>query len=217
MPNTPTHKNSFTMHPTLNRPAAHFILASQSPYRKLLLKKIIAHFDCHSPNIDESRRPEESVADLVARLSQQKAQVIATDFPNSWIIASDQSAAIGDDILGKPHNHLQALEQLKKQQGQTLTYHTGVCLYNPLQQTYHYAHEPTEVVFRVLPTETLNNYLLHEQPYDCVGSFKSEGLGIMLFSAIHSQDPNALIGLPLIKLCELLNSAGLQLPLSGNT
>ncbi|SFR52184.1 MAF protein [Thiomicrospira sp. ALE5] len=215
MPNTLTNEILFTMNHTLDQSEPHFILASQSPYRKLLLKKLIANFDCHSPNIDETRQPGESVADLVARLSQQKAQAIATHFPNSWIIASDQSAALGTDILGKPHEHGQALEQLKKQQGQTLIYHTGVCLYNPEQQTYHYAHEPTEVIFRSLPTETLNNYLLQEQPYDCAGSFKSEGLGIMLFSAIHSQDPNALIGLPLIKLCDLLNSAGLQLPLNG--
>lgn len=198
----------------MEQQAHPFILASQSPYRKQLLSKLIKTFTCHPAKIDESRQANESVAEMVERLSIQKAQVIASHHPDSWIIASDQSAALDDEVLGKPHTHTQALAQLQKQQGKTLTYHTGICLYNPITKSYHYAEEPTKVVFRQLTTERLNDYLLAEQPYDCAGSFKSEGLGIMLFSAIYSQDPNALIGLPLIKLCELFEQAGLSLPLT---
>jgi len=199
---------------TMEQQPHPFILASESPYRKQLLSKLIRSFACYPAEIDESRQADEPVIDMVERLSIKKAQAIAIHHPNSWIIASDQSAALGNEVLIKPHTHAQALAQLQKQQGKTLTYHTGVCLYNPITKNYHYAEEPTQVVFRKLTTERLNAYLLAEQPYNCAGSFKSEGLGIMLFSAIHSQDPNALIGLPLIKLCELFEQAGLSLPLT---
>lgn len=191
----------------------HFILASRSPYRRDLLKKILPNFDCLAPNIDETPKNNETVAQLVARLSRQKAEAIAKLHPNSWVIASDQSASLAGKPLGKAHNFTQALLQLEQQQGKTVTYHTGICLYNPATKAFNYLDEPTEVIFRQLNTESLSRYLIQEQPYDCAGSFKSEGIGILLFSAIKSHDPNALIGLPLIKLCRLLSEAGLDLPL----
>ncbi|MBE0494019.1 MAG: septum formation inhibitor Maf [Thiomicrospira sp.] len=196
---------------TLNSP--QILLASSSAYRRQLLEKLGLTFSCESPEIDERPHAQESVREMVERLSLQKAQTLVKQQPNKIIIASDQSASLNNQALGKPGNFDRAFEQLKAQQGQVICFYTGLVVYNPHNQTYLNALDTTKVHFRELSDQQIRNYLLAEQPYDCAGSFKSEGLGITLFSKIENQDPNALIGLPLIELVNLLSQAGLSLPL----
>lgn len=189
------------------------LLASSSPYRRQLLEKIGLTFSCESPDIDEQPYNQETVPEMVERLSLQKAQAMAKLHPKKIIIASDQSASLNNQVLNKPGNFEKAFEQLKAQQGQVIYFYTGLVVYNPHNQTYLNALDTTKVHFRQLSDQQIRNYLLAEQPYDCAGSFKSEGLGITLFSKIENQDPNALIGLPLIELVNLLSQVGLNLPL----
>lgn len=196
---------------TLDSP--QILLASSSPYRRQLLEKIGLSFSCESPDIDETPNEQESVQEMVERLSFQKAQALVNKHPNKIIIASDQSASLNNQTLGKPGNFENAFAQLKAQQGQVIFFYTGLVVYNPQNQTYLNALDITKVYFRELSDQQIRNYLLIEQPYDCAGSFKSEGLGITLFSKIENQDPNALIGLPLIELVSLLSKIGLSLPL----
>ena len=199
---------------TLDSP--QILLASSSPYRRQLLEKLGLTFSCESPDIDESALEHENVREMVERLSLKKAQALVHQHPNKIIIASDQSASLNDQSLGKPGSFEKAFEQLKAQQGQVICFYTGLVVYNPHDQTYLSALDITKVHFRKLSDQQIRNYLLAEQPYDCAGSFKSEGLGITLFSKIENQDPNALIGLPLIELVNLLSQAGLNLPLDPN-
>lgn len=189
------------------------ILASSSIYRQQLLAKLGLSFSCTSPDIDETPLPDENIIDMVMRLAHSKAEAIIKQHPNAIIIASDQSASLDNKAIGKAGNFNNALNQLKSLQGKTIDFHTGLTVYNPANQEYLKALDTTKVHFRNLSEQQLENYLLTEQPYDCAGSFKSEGLGIVLFSKIETQDPNALIGLPLIKLVELLDEIGLKLPL----
>lgn len=189
------------------------VLASSSTYRQQLLAKLGLSFNCVSPNIDETPQHSENIADMVMRLSLTKAETIVKQHPNAIIIASDQSASLENKAIGKAGNFNNALNQLKSFQGKTIDFYTGLAVYNPINQQYLTALDTTKVYFRNLSEQQLENYLLAEQPYDCAGSFKSEGLGIVLFSKIETQDPNALIGLPLIKLIELLDEIGLKLPL----
>lgn len=199
---------------TLNSP--QILLASSSPYRRQLLEKLGLTFSSESPDIDECAHDQETVREMVERLSLQKAQALVKHHPNKIIIASDQSASLNNKALGKPGNFEKAFEQLKAQQGQVICFYTGLVVYNPHNQTYLNALDITKVHFRKLSDQQIRNYLLTEQPYDCAGSFKSEGLGITLFSKIENQDPNALIGLPLIELVSLLSQVGLSLPLDPN-
>lgn len=188
------------------------ILASSSIYRQQLLNKLGLPFSTSSPDIDESPRENESVSQMVARLSIEKARAVAEQEPNHIIIASDQSASLNNQALGKPGNYQAAFKQLQTQQGNSIRFYTGLAVYNPLTQDILTAMDITDVVFRQLSDTQIHNYLMAEQPYDCAGSFKSEGLGICLFERIVSEDPNALIGLPLIQLVSLLNQIGLSLP-----
>lgn len=199
---------------TLDSP--QILLASSSPYRRQLLEKLGLTFSCESPDIGESALERENVREMVERLSLKKAQALVHQHPNKIIIASDQSASLNDQALGKPGSFEKAFEQLKAQQGQVICFYTGLVVYNPHDQTYLSALDITKVHFRKLSDQQIRNYLLAEQPYDCAGSFKSEGLGITLFSKIENQDPNALIGLPLIELVNLLSQVGLNLPLDPN-
>lgn len=189
------------------------VLASSSTYRQQLLAKLGLSFNCVSPNIDETPQYSENIADMVMRLSLTKAEAIVKQHPNAIIIASDQSASLDNKAISKAGNFNNALNQLKSFQGKTIDFYTGLAVYNPINRQYLTALDTTKVYFRNLSEQQLENYLLTEQPYDCAGSFKSEGLGIVLFSKIETQDPNALIGLPLIKLIELLDEIGLKLPL----
>ena len=186
------------------------ILGSSSPFRAALLGKLNLPFTTVSPDIDESPLQGESAMALVERLAQQKAKVIAEQHPRALIIGSDQVAVIGQHIIGKPRNHLNAVEQLKMASGKTVQFLTGLALYNAQDKTMQSLVEPFNVTFRSLTDLDIENYLIAEKPYQCAGSFKSEGLGICLFSQLHGNDPNSLIGLPLIQLSRLLNNAGVN-------
>jgi MAF protein len=186
------------------------ILASSSPYRKQLLAKLGLEFNCESPSIDEYPLPNESAKQMAERLSIQKAQAVANNHNNAVIIGSDQAAAFGSHIIGKPGNRENAIKQLRQFSGQRLTFYTGLCVINSDTLQQRSLVESIEVTFRQLSANQIVNYLDAEQPYDCAGSFKSEGLGISLFTAINGRDPNTLIGLPLIALCDLLPEFNIQ-------
>ena len=185
------------------------ILASSSSYRKSLLNRLQLDFNCISPEIDETRLANEPAGDYVKHLARQKAAAIADSHPDSIVIGSDQCAVLGDSILGKPGNHQNALDQLRAAQGNKVVFHTGLCV---LQQSSGFCEldeELFEVEFRHLNDDQLERYLAVEQPYQCAGSFKSEGFGIVLFDRMRGDDPTALIGLPLIRLTKMLESAGI--------
>ncbi|MBQ4832535.1 septum formation inhibitor Maf [Pseudoalteromonas sp. MMG010] len=186
------------------------ILASSSPFRQSLLKKLHLEFDTFSPNIDESAQPNELPEQLVKRLSWQKAKAAEQHFKKGLVIGSDQVAIFDNQILGKPHNKENAIKQLSLFSGQTVTFLTGLCVYDIDTSKYKTIVEPFNVVFKHLNQKQISAYCDMEQPYNCAGSFKSEGLGISLFERLQGDDPNALIGLPLIKLCNLLNEFGID-------
>jgi MAF protein len=186
------------------------ILASSSPYRRQLLDRLHLDYECHTPNIDESINNGEQARDYVCRLAQAKAQSIAESYPQAVVIGSDQCALLDDEILGKPGSHARALEQLRRAQGKTVVFHTGVCVLS-LERGYCAVDDVLfEVEFRHLTDKQLKHYLEVEQPYDCAGSFKAEGYGACLFSALRGDDPNALIGLPLLRLTTMLEQAGIE-------
>lgn len=179
------------------------ILASSSPFRKQLLAKLGLEFSVQVPNIDESQQAGESPKQLVHRLAQQKALAVAKTH-QGLIIASDQVAVLNEKILGKPHTHENAVMQLQQSSGKSVTFLTSLALLNTNTNNMQTIVEPFTVVFKTLNTQQINNYLKKEQPYNCAGSFKSEGLGISLFARLEGNDPNALIGLPLIELITML-------------
>ena len=182
------------------------VLASASPYKKMLLDRLGIPFTCCAPNIDESPTSTEGGAVLAQRLAEQKAQHIAQQFPQAIVIGADQTAVLDGQILGKPGNHQRAVAQLSAQSGRTVLFHSGISLarYTQGKLEYQSRVNSTEVSFRPLSQQQIDHYLEIEQPYDCAGSFKSEAMGISLFSAVKSDDPSSLIGLPLIDLCSML-------------
>ncbi len=189
------------------------LLASSSPFRRELLGKLHLEFSHQSPDIDESRQDGESPTELVMRLGREKATALAAEHPNTLIIGSDQVAVLGDKVLGKPGTREKAIEQLSAASGQRVTFLTGLCLLNTATGRTQTACEPFHVQFRTLTREQIERYVDLEQPLNCAGSFKSEGLGIVLFKSLEGRDPNSLIGLPLITLTEFLAAEGVQLPL----
>ena len=186
------------------------ILASSSPFRKSLLERLHLDFHTISPDIDESHHQGEPAADYVCRLAQQKAEAIADQHPLSIIIGSDQCALLDGEILGKPGSHKNALEQLRNAQGKTVVFHTGLCVMQHSSDFREVEDILFEVTFRELSDAQLEHYLRVEQPYDCAGSFKSEAYGICLFSEMRGDDPTALVGLPLIRLTNMLERAGIS-------
>jgi len=186
------------------------LLASSSSYRRDLLKKLGLHFDWAGPDIDESPLPNESADMLVKRLAIAKVKALATQYPAHLIIGSDQVAVLGDDILGKPHKYERAFTQLRAASGQQVIFKTGICLLNTQTNNIQSSVEEFTVNFKILSDEQIHYYLNYEQPYDCAGSFKCEGLGIALFTKLSGDDPNTLIGLPLIRLIEMLNNEGVD-------
>ena len=189
------------------------ILASTSVYRRELLERLRIPFEVVSPKVDEAPLTGESTLELALRLARAKAAAVAQQHPNAWVIGSDQVADLCGAAIGKPGNFERALAQLQLMRGQTVTFHTALCLMKgDIQTTFSI---PTEVAFRKLSDDVLENYLLTEEPYDCAGSAKSEGLGISLLESIKSDDPTALIGLPLIALTGLLREAGFIIPLKN--
>lgn len=187
---------------------ANLILASTSPFRKAILEKLGVPFVTQSPEVDETPLENESPEQLVERLSIAKAKAVADTVNNGLVIGSDQVAVIDGEILGKPGNHETAVKQLQFASGKTVTFLTGLCLYNANSSNYQVEVVPFNVVFRQLTDQQIDNYLKKEQPYNCAGSFKSEALGITLFDKLEGDDPNTLIGLPLIRLVRMLENEG---------
>ncbi|ERL49383.1 Maf family protein [Halomonas huangheensis] len=190
------------------------VLASSSPWRRDLLSRLGQPFTCASPEIDESPRPDETPDALVHRLALAKAQRLADDFPQHLIIGSDQVAVFAGRVLGKPHTEERARAQLRTFSGQRVRFLTGLALIDTLSGSHRVSHEHYDVVFRQLSDAEIDAYIAREQPLDSAGSFRMEGLGITLFERLEGDDPNTLIGLPLIRLCQWLREAGLD-PLLG--
>ncbi|XTZ36903.1 Maf family protein [Salmonella enterica] len=180
------------------------ILASTSPYRRLLLEKLGLPFECAAPEVDETPHPGESPRHLVLRLAQQKAQSLADKYPQHLIIGSDQVCVLDGQITGKPHNVENARQQLLKASGNIVTFYTGLALYNSATGHLQTECEPFDIHFRHLSEQEIDDYVRKERPLNCAGSFKSEGLGIALFERLEGRDPNTLVGLPLIALCQML-------------
>ena len=186
------------------------ILASTSRYRRELLERLGIPFETCAPNTDESRLNGETPDALAARLAEAKARAIADRYPDALIIGSDQVAYCGERTYGKPLTHENAARQLREMSGQTVTFQTALCLLNTRTDIARTTSVPTRITFRTLDDATIERYLHREQPYDCAGSAKSEGLGIALIARFDGEDPNALIGLPLIALCNLLAAEGVR-------
>jgi MAF protein len=193
-------------------PRLPLVLGSSSPFRRELLGRLGLAFECHSPDIDESARPDETPRELVARLSEAKARAVAGTWPQALIIGSDQVAVVDDVILGKPGSHERAQEQLARLSGRKVTFLTGLCLYNSEADRAQLDVVSYVVEFRDLTPEQIEHYLQREQPYNCAGSFRSEALGVTLFRRMQGDDPNALVGLPLIRLVDMLAEEGVVLP-----
>lgn len=186
------------------------VLASTSPFRKELLGKLHREFTTANPKVDEAPLTGETPEQLVARLAEAKARAVAANHPDALIIGSDQVAVNEGVILGKPGDHARAMEQLKSAAGKRVTFLTGLCLFNSGTGNCQVVVEPFSVVFRRLSEQQIDHYLRRERPYNCAGSFKSEGLGIALFERLEGDDPNALIGLPLIRLIAMLEREGVE-------
>jgi len=191
------------------------ILASTSRYRRELLQRLRLPFDALSPEVDESPRPGETAAALAERLAMAKAQAVAAQHTSAVVIGADQVAELDGEPIGKPHTHERAVAQLRAMSGRRVVFHTAVAV---VRHSHGFARgliAPVVVTFRMLAEAEIEHYLRVEQPYDCAGSAKSEALGIALLTAIDSDDPTALVGLPLIRTCTLLREAGLN-PLAGS-
>lgn len=188
------------------------VLASTSPHRRELLTRLGQPFNQAAPRVVESRGVREPVLELVKRLSRAKAEAVAAHHPGALIIGSDQAAERDGDILGKPGDHATAMAQLKGSSGKRLAFHTGLCLLDTRDGRRREHVDVTRVSFRKLSDAEIERYLRAEKPYDCAGSFKSEGLGASLFESVESSDPTALVGLPLIVLSRFLRECGLPVP-----
>lgn len=202
-----SHKGPFMTHP--NRSV---ILASSSPWRRQLLERLDVAFETISPNVDESARPSEPSEALARRLAQLKAECIADYHTQAVVIGSDQVAEVNGAILGKPGSPQRAMEQLRLQSGQTVHFHTGLCVLAPTMEGPRLHVETVTTHFRDLSDDAIRRYVDAEDVTATAGSMKAEGLGISLASRIDSRDPSALIGLPLIALCRMLREAGFDLP-----
>ncbi|WP_093297094.1 Maf family nucleotide pyrophosphatase [Pseudoxanthomonas sp. CF385] len=186
------------------------LLASTSRYRRELLERLRLPFHIARPEVDETPLDGEAVPAMAARLAQAKAAAIATQHPGAWVLGADQAAELDGAPLGKPGHRDAAIAQLSAMAGRQVRFHTAVALVRDDETLA--AHDITTVRFRSLDAAEIERYVDAEQPFDCAGSFKSEGLGIALFDAIESTDPTALVGLPLIAVCRMLRDAGFDLP-----
>ena len=191
-------------------PLMPLILASSSVYRRELLQRLRLPFECVSPAIDESARPDETPATTAVRLALKKARAVAAAHPQALIIGSDQVAELDGTPLGKPGNHANAVCQLRAMRGQRVVFHTALCLLDAASGRHQLENAVTTVLLRALTDAQIERYLQLEQPYDCAGSAKVESLGIALAEKITSNDPTALIGLPLIILVSMLKREGIE-------
>ena len=187
------------------------ILASTSPYRRELLARLGLPFEVTNPETDETPLPGEAPPALALRLAEAKARAVADRYPGALIIGSDQVATVDGKIYGKPGTHERAVAQLRALSGKTVNFYTALCLFNAATGQAEVRGVPTLVSFRNLSDDEIDAYLRREPAYNCAGSAKSEGLGIALLSAMHGEDPNALVGLPLIALCDLLRNQGVSI------
>lgn len=188
----------------MNKSAPPLILASTSAFRRELLTRLGLPFETANPAVDETPLADELPEATALRLSEAKARAVARQYPNALIIGSDQLACLDGQIFGKPGSHDNAVRQLQTMRGRRVNFFTGLCLLNAATGKAHLRGVPTLVSFRNLSDEEIESYLEKEKPYNCAGSAKSEGLGIAIISRMEGDDPNALIGLPLIALCDLL-------------
>lgn len=188
------------------------LLASSSPYRQELLSRLRLPFESCAPDIDETRLPGESAEKLVRRLAEQKAKALGERYPNHLIIGSDQVAVLGAEIIGKPHTFERAKQQLHAASGNSVRFLTGLALFDSATGRIQTDSIPFTVHFRTLNEARIERYLKAEQPYDCAGSFKAEGLGISLFRATEGEDVTSLVGLPLIRLVDMLLNEGYEVP-----
>ncbi len=197
-----------------HRPPLHrlLILGSTSRYRRELLERLGLPFEVVAPGVDETPLPAETPRDLALRLALAKARAVARVHPQAVVIGSDQVADLAGQPLGKPGNHERAVEQLRRMRGQTVVFQTALAVVCEASGFESVDLAPVRVVFRDLSDAEIERYLRIEQPYDCAGSARSEGLGIALLDRIDSDDPTALIGLPLIRTCQMLRAAGVELP-----
>lgn len=186
------------------------ILASTSPYRKALLAQLGLPFTTARPDVDETPQTGEKVGDLVRRLGEAKARAVAGRFPGAIVIGSDQAAVLDGALLGKPGTHEQAVDQLSRASGRSVVFYTSLCVLNTATDRCQVEVVAYEVFFRQLSCAQIERYLRREQPYDCAGAFKAEGLGIALFEKQVGDDPTALIGLPLMRLVTLLSREGIE-------
>jgi septum formation protein len=187
------------------------ILASTSPYRRELLSRLRLPFDVQSPEVDETPLPGETPLALAQRLAFAKAHAVGARFPQAVVIGSDQVADLNGEPLGKPGDHARATAQLQRMRGHSLVFQTAVAVVCAANGFAQHEVAAVRVVVRPLSDAAIESYLRAEQPYDCAGSAKSEGMGIALLDAIESDDPTAIIGLPLIRTCRMLRAAGVDL------
>ncbi len=192
------------------QPTPQIVLASTSKYRRELLARLGLPFDVASPDVDESPLPRETPQDTAPRLAEAKARAVAARFPRAIVIGSDQVAVLDGTMLGKPGNHANAVRQLKAMRGKEVMFHTALCLCNAASGQAETRVVPYCVRFRAYSDTQIEHYLRREQPYDCAGSARYEGLGIALIAEMRGDDPNALIGLPLIALIEMLAAQGVS-------
>lgn len=184
--------------------SVQLVLSSTSPFRRELLSRLGFSFETANPDVDEMALYGESPEATALRLSEAKARAVVNTYPEALIIGSDQVACLDGQVFGKPGNYENAVKQLQSMRGRTVNFFTGLCLLNAKTGKAHLRGVPTLVTLRNLTDNEIENYLRREQPYNCAGSAKSEGLGIALIARMEGEDPNALIGLPLIALCDLL-------------
>ena len=200
-----------SLHDTARVPTLKLILASSSPYRRKLLERLRLPFEVVTPDIDETPHAGEQPEQLVRRLAVTKAQTVARDQPGTLVIGSDQVAVHDGSIVGKPRDHEHAVAQLRRVSGKSIILHTGVSLVHADSGHTQSDVVPFSVVFRRLSESQIESYLQKEQPYDCTGSVKVDGLGVTLLERFEGDDPNALIGLPLIRLVRMLENEGVEL------
>ena len=191
-------------------PSRTLVLGSTSRYRRELLSRLNIPFEVASPEVDETPEPGEAPAELAKRLALAKARAVAARFPDAVVIGSDQVADLAGEPLGKPGNHAKATAQLRRMSGQAVVFQTAVAVVCQASGFEQLDLAPVLVRFRALSDAEIENYLRREQPYDCAGSAKSEGLGIALLEAIDNDDPTALVGLPLIRTCRMIRAAGVK-------
>ena len=195
-----------------NPVSASIVLASSSSYRRGLLDRFLDDYETLAPNVDEADDGTELPEDFAARLARDKAEAGSSSHRDALIIGADQIAVLEGQVLGKPGDHNKAVEQLLAASGKALQFLTAVCVLDPVGRTRHEHIDRTTVRFRQFDLRLAETYLRHDEPYDCAGSFKIEGAGFVLFESVHTDDPTALIGLPMIWLAETLRQLGYLLP-----